>query len=447
MFRLVCGWNWKLLLVSIAAVAATAFGNSSAQDAGAKIDFKKQVAPILQQQCIVCHGPTMQMAELRLDQRRFVLGDDADPDLVKAGKSGESLLITRLVDPKLGIIMPPTFPFPPGEKVGLPEASIQVLKAWIDQGAQWPEGMSLASEEAGTAVTANAKALYAAIRAGNNRSAAELVNGDKELVRALDHHGETPLMQAAVYSDAAMVKLLLEHGADVNLASPSGATALMRAAGDFDKAELLLARGAKVDAKSNLGRTPLLIAAAFPGNVKTVRLLLSRGAKANDQDQFGDTCLTSASKRGDAEMVKALIEAGAEVGAGASWFGRPPLVWAAEEGNMETVACLLEHGASKVQQHLDMALSSAAWRGPVAAVRLLIEHGANPNAPSPIAGYTPLMWAAYSENVDVETIRLLLEKGADPKAKGENGETPLSLASKHGRTAAVEMLERATGGQ
>jgi ankyrin repeat protein len=437
------------LAISLVGIAALAFvtGIGSAQDAPAKVDFQKDIVPILMQQCIVCHGPAMQMAELRLDQRRFVLGDDADPDLVKAGKSGESLLIKRLVDAKLGIIMPPTFPFPPGGKVGLPEESIQVLRSWIDQGAQWPEGESLASEEAGTAASAKAKALYAAIRAGNHRSAAELLSGDKELVSALDHHGETPLMQAAVYSDTAMVKLLLEHGADVNRASRNGATALLRAAGDFDKSKLLLARGAKVDAKSNLGRTPLLVAAAFPGNARTVRLLLARGAKVNDQDQFGDTCLTSASKRGDAEMVKVLIEAGAEVSAGASWFGRPPLIWAAEEGNMETLACLLEHGAGKVQQHLDIALSSAAWRGPNAAVRLLIEHGANPNTPSPIARYTPLMWAAYSENVDVETIRLLLDKGADPKAKGADGETPLSLTRKHGPTAAVELLERAGRGK
>src|SRR5262249_49185037 len=104
---------------------------ATAADPSAKIDFSRDVAPILQQQCVVCHGPEMQMAELRLDQRRFVLGGDADPDLVKVGKSGDSLLVKRLVDRKLGILMPPSFPFPPGEKVGLPEAAIQTLKEWI----------------------------------------------------------------------------------------------------------------------------------------------------------------------------------------------------------------------------------------------------------------------------------------------------------------------------
>jgi ankyrin repeat protein len=409
------------------------------------VDFLRDIAPILRQQCVVCHGPSVQMAELRLDQRRFVLGEHADPDLVKPGKGNESLLVKRLTDSQLGILMPPTFPFPPGAKVGLPEATIDVLRSWIDQGAQWPADISLASDDARATATVQETALHAAIRAGDHRSAAELLGRDKELANTVDHRGETPLMHAGVYSDAAMVKLLLEHGANVNIASRDGATPLMRAAGDFDKAQLLLARGATIDAKSNLGRTPLLIAAAFPGNVRTVQLLLARGANVNDQDQSGDTCLASACKRGDAEMSKVLLEAGANVAAGESWFGRPPLVWAAEEGNVATLVCLLEHGAGKVQPHLDIALSSAAGRGPIEAVRLLLENGANPNAPSPIAGYTPLMWAAYHEDANLETVKLLLAKGANPKAQGANGESPLSLAKKRGNDAMAELLEQSQG--
>src|SRR5262245_47468988 len=82
-----------------------------------KVDFRKDVAPILQQECLDCHGPALQMSELRLDQRQFVL--DTSRGLIKPGQSGESLLIHRLTDRKLGILMPPTFPFFPGEKAGL----------------------------------------------------------------------------------------------------------------------------------------------------------------------------------------------------------------------------------------------------------------------------------------------------------------------------------------
>src|SRR5437868_667406 len=103
------------------------------------VDFARDVQPLLKTHCIDCHGPELQMAELRLDQRKFVVDDVRG--LLKSGKSSESLLIQRLTDKKLGLIMPPTFPFFPGEKPGLPETQISVLKSWIDQGATWPEGV------------------------------------------------------------------------------------------------------------------------------------------------------------------------------------------------------------------------------------------------------------------------------------------------------------------
>jgi len=424
-------------------VALAAFASGTSAGADGAIDFRRDVAPILQQHCIDCHGPNLQMAELRLDQRRFVLGDHADPNLIQSGQGAKSLLIQRLLDRKLGILMPPTFPFLPGEKAGLAEDKISVLKAWIDQGAAWPEGVILATAARDSAGDQAAKAIFAAIRAGDHAAVAALLNADKTIVNHRDRLGSTPLMQAAVYSDARMLTLVLDLGADVNLTNLDGATALMRAAGDFEKVQLLLDRGAKIDAKSAMGRTPLLIAVAYPGNTKTVELLLARGANIADQDSYRETCLTTASKRGDVEMVRLLIKAGADLTAGS----RPPLAWAAEEGDVETMACLLAHGADKMKPIVSAALSSSASRGPIEAVQLLLDHGADPNAPSPIAAYTPLMWAAYSENASLPTVQLLLDKGADPKGKGANGETPLSLAKKRGNTAIVELLERAIAGR
>lgn len=406
-----------------------------------KIDFRADVAPILQQHCVDCHNAELQMADLRLDQRQFVLEDDGR-GIIKPGHSDDSLLIHRLVDPKLGILMPPTFPFFPGEKAGLGADKIDVLKAWIDQGAAWPEGVSLAAEAKTAATDPKANALFASIRADDHQGVEKLLaSGD--LLRARDKHGSTPLIFAAVYGDAKMIELVLARGGDVHATNDDGATALHRAAGDIDKVRLLLDKGAKLDVRTPLGRTPLLIAASYPGNVETVKLLLSRGAKIADQDSFGETCLTSAAKRGDAEMVKALIDAGADLFVG----GRPPLVWAAEEGNVETAACLLAHGADRSKELVSAALGSAAARGPAEMVRLLLDHGAEPNTPSRLAGYSPLMLAAYSENVSAETVQLLLDKGADPKAKGQNGETPLSLAKKRGHNGVVELLIKAGAGE
>src|SRR5207237_10837028 len=87
------------------------------------------------------------------------------------------------------------------------------------------------------------------------------------------------------------------------------------------------------------------------------------------------------------------------------------------------------------------ALGNASMRGSPGAIRLLIEHQANSNAPAPIAGYTPLMLAAYCDDISADCVRLLLDKGADAKAKGANGETPVSLAMKRGRSSVVELLD------
>jgi ankyrin repeat protein len=412
-----------------------------ASAADSPIDFQKDVAPILQQHCVDCHGPELQMSELRLDQRKFALADDGR-GLIKPGKSSESLLIHRLTDKQLGILMPPTFPFFPGEKGGLAEAKISVLKAWIDQGAAWPEGVNLASQRA--AESPATRALFTAIRSGQHQAVSELLDKDKDLVQARAAGGDTPLMQAAAYSDERMLQQLLERGADATATNRDGATALIRAAGDLKKVQLLLDRGADLHAKSTYGRTAILAAAAWPGNAATVKLLLDRGAKLNDSDQFGETCLTSACKRGDTEMARLLLSRGANPVAG----GRPPLVWAAEEGNsIETVRCLLDHQPPQPPPVISAALSSAAARGPVELVRLLLDRGADPSAPSPIAGYTPLMWAAYSDLQSAEVVKLLLDKGADRAGKGANGETPLSLARKFGSTEIAALLEQGRAGE
>jgi len=191
----------------------------------AKVNFETDVAPILREKCIDCHGPEMQLAELRLDSRQFALVDGSDRDLIKPGHSGDSLLIQRLVDEELGLIMPPFFPIFPEDKAGLPEEQIEILKRWIDEGADWPEGIVL-SEEPSATQSPQVKTLFAAIRAADASSVA-LVLEDRFLVNTTDHYGATPLMRAALYADVQLMQVLIERGADVTAADNSGTTALM----------------------------------------------------------------------------------------------------------------------------------------------------------------------------------------------------------------------------
>src|SRR5688500_4686787 len=104
-----------------------------------------------------------------------------------------------------------------------------------------------------------------------------------------------PIMLASLFGDATMVEALLRRGADPNQTDAAGATALMWALPDVEKARRLLERGAKIDARStNLGRTPFLIAAGYPGTVDVLTLLLARGADLRAKDGAGFSALAMA---------------------------------------------------------------------------------------------------------------------------------------------------------
>src|SRR5829696_1510199 len=97
--------------------------------ANRKIDFEKEVQPLLEQKCHSCHGEEAQQSGLRLDRRQPALrGGDYGPVIV-VGKSAESKLIRRLVNGDGGLQMPPTGP--------LTDEEIGILRAWIDQGAEF----------------------------------------------------------------------------------------------------------------------------------------------------------------------------------------------------------------------------------------------------------------------------------------------------------------------
>jgi ankyrin repeat protein len=407
----------------------------------ARVKFETDVAPILRDKCIDCHGPDMQLADLRLDRRQFAIVDGEARDLIKPGDSAGSLLIQRLVDKDLGLIMPPSFPFFPEEKPGLPESQIELLKRWIDEGADWPEGVVLSEEPAATQ-SPEAKALFAAIRAADAASVTRILE-DRSLSNAVDQHGATPLMHAALYADAPITRLLMERGADINAADKSGTTALMLAAGDPDKVRVLLDHGARVDAHTRIGRTPLLIACTYTDNADVVRQFLKAGASVEDRDLFGETAVTSASKCGGTELLELLIAAGADARGGGGFRGQPPLVWAAAAGKIDTINCLLRHGADRDADALNAGLFEASVRGHVDVVRLLLEHAADPSAACGFARYTPLMGAAYSDGLNTDIVRMLLQSGANVHWKAANGETALSLARKHGHTEIVDLLTQA----
>ncbi|MBZ5560718.1 MAG: ankyrin repeat domain-containing protein, partial [Acidobacteriia bacterium] len=194
-------------------------GRLSSQAQPDRVDFARDVQPILRQNCVGCHGPTVQQSRLRLDRRADAMrgGNTA---VIGPGNSAGSRLYLRLIGTEYGPQMPPTGALKPGQ--------VGMLKDWIDQGAEWPDELS----------------------------------------------GETParptppLMTSVLTGTVAEVRRLLDTGADPDAANDAGATALMWAVWDDEKTRLLVEYGADVNAISNDGRTPLIIASAVHGGAR-----------------------------------------------------------------------------------------------------------------------------------------------------------------------------------
>jgi hypothetical protein len=95
-----------------------------------KVDFARDIRPILSNNCFKCHGPAVQKSKLRLDDRDAAINKGA----IVPGKHAESELLKRvlLADSDDGR-MPPV-----GVYERLTPDQVAKLKAWIDQGAEYP---------------------------------------------------------------------------------------------------------------------------------------------------------------------------------------------------------------------------------------------------------------------------------------------------------------------
>jgi mono/diheme cytochrome c family protein len=108
------------------------------------MDFARDVRPLFQERCIGCHGPEKQKSGYHLDSRDAALkgGDSGDAAIIP-GKSADSPLIQFVAGLDADKLMPPK----KSDKPRLTPDEIGVLRAWIDQGAVWPEDASLAKRD------------------------------------------------------------------------------------------------------------------------------------------------------------------------------------------------------------------------------------------------------------------------------------------------------------
>ena len=130
-----------------------------------------------------------------------------------------------------------------------------------------------------------------------------------------DSNNRTPLSWAAERGHEAVVKLLLEKGAELETNDKGyGRTALSWAAENGHEAvvELLLEKSAKLETKSHDGRTALSWAAE-KGHEAVVKLLLEKGAELEIKNSYGQTLLSWAAENRHEVIVKLLLDKGAEL--------------------------------------------------------------------------------------------------------------------------------------
>jgi len=310
--------------------------------------------------------------------------------------------------------------------------------------------------------------------------------------------GETILMAAARTGNPDAVALLLSHGADVNAREQSlGETALMWAAAENhpETVKLLVDHGADVNARSSNmawpkdrfglegvltilphGRWTPLMYAARQGAFGAARTLADAGADLNLVDPDGTSAMVVAIINGHYDVALMLAEKGTDpniadtAGMAALYaavdmntlgevYGRPARKSTSHVSALDLMKALLARGADPNAQLKSNALQRAhtpgepllgerttplmraAKNGDFAAIRLLLDHGADP-ALAQRNHTTALMFAAglgrgqgvFTKDIGterdmLEAVKVLVERGVDVNMFNDNGQTAMHFAA------------------
>jgi ankyrin repeat protein len=268
--------------------------------------------------------------------------------------------------------------------------------------------------------------------------------------------GETPIHRAlACGMYEGVVKLFLERdksGDIVKTVCSSGHPLLTYAFGcltppPVSMLKLMIDHGANVNMVSELnGQTPLFSAAAAD-NIKAMALFLACGADINAKDQYGTTVLHEAASFAQVPAIEMLVASGAVIDARDN-EGQTPLYYAVERGRQDVVSALIKLGADINatdvfgMSPLSRACAQCYVHVNVGMVRLLVQQGADVRSKDG-EGMNALHHASREGHVEV--VQLLLRGGARASWLDARGENSLDLAEAFSRTEVIPLLRMNMG--
>ncbi|XP_042716879.2 protein tyrosine phosphatase type IVA 3 isoform X4 [Chrysemys picta bellii] len=255
----------------------------------------------------------------------------------------------------------------------------------------------------------------------------------------------SPLLVAAERGHTAIVKILLQHHARVDVFDEHGKAALHLAAenGHDQIADVLLWHKAFVNAKTKLGLTPLHLSAQNGYNHLVKLLVETHLASIDAMTLTKRTPLHLAALTGQLDVCTSLLSMSADVNA-TDIQGQTPLHLAAENDHSEVVQFFLKHKPELVTSanvEGSTCAHIAASKGSVAVIKELLKFnkvGAT-TARNKTNNSTPLHLAAAGGHGEV--VKVLLQTGASAADEDGEGMTAIHLAAKHGHISVLEALK------
>ena len=285
-------------------------------------------------------------------------------------------------------------------------------------------------------------ALMIACRKGNVEAINVLLNAGADPDIA-DAKGATWIHQAVVGScSKETLQTIIQHGADVNATNENSITALVMACvrGKVEAINVLLDAGADRNITDDKGATWIHHAVDGTCSKETLQTIIDHGAAINARNKDHGTALMIACRKGNEEAIDVLLDAGADRNIadnkGATWIHH------AVDGTCsnETLQTIINHGAAVNARNNDhgTALMIACRKGNIEAINVLLNAGADPNIAD--GEYCTCIHLAVYKGYNKDVLEAMIEHDADVNAANKDSITSLMIACQKGNIEAINVL-------